>query len=207
MILKELKAIVAGVDAENLRLAGFCDEYDKMPKKNQFKVIEQMQAVCIFNMNFVDDLPVYGPSETREQILSLSSDYDDYEVLLVGSEEVNMEPELKRVMKTRWLDDPSDPRNAGLCLLGPMYHKPYRVLIIFADTRKAINDEFKDNICVNEWGESYYSEEFDTEEEREQYILRHKGIVDESVGDRIIYVFENERIIEPYYRSINVNKR
>ena len=206
MKLKELKAIVANVDTENLRLAGFCDEYDKMPKKNQFKVIEQMQTICIFNMNFVDDLPVYGSSETKEQILSLSSDYDDYEVLLVGSEEANREPELKRIMKTRRLDDPTDPRSSGLCLLGPMYHKPYRVLMIFADTRKAIADEFKDNICVNEWGESCYSEEFDTEEELEQYVLRHKGIVDESVGDRIIYIFEKEGIIEPYYGSINVNK-
>ena len=186
MKLKELKAIVANVNADNLRLAGFCDDYNKMPEQNQFKVIEQMKTVCIFNMDFEDDLPVFGPSETKEQILSLSSEFDDYEVLLVGGEEVDCEPELKRVKKTRRLDDPSDSCNAGLCLLGPMYHSQYRVLIVFADTRKA-KEEDMDDICVNEWGEAYLSEEFDTTEEREQFVLQHREFIDESVGDRIIY--------------------
>ena len=186
MKLKELKAIVVSVDADNLRLAGFCDEYSKMPEKNQLMVIEESKNVCIFNMDFEDDLPVFGPSETKDKILSLPSEYDDYEILLVGGEEIDCEPELKSVMKTRRLDDPSDSRNAGLCLMGPMFHKPYRVIIIFADTRKAVNDEFNEDICVNEWGESYLSDEFDTKEERERFVLQYKERIDESVGDRII---------------------
>ena len=68
-----------------------------------------------------------------------------------------------------------------------MFHKPYRVLIVFADTRKAVNDEFNDDICVNEWGESYLSDEFDTKEERELFVLQLMDCIDESVGDRIIY--------------------
>ena len=99
---------------------------------------------------------------------------------------MDCEQELKSVMKTRRLDDPSDSRNAGLCLMGPMFHKPYRVLIVFADTRKVVNDEFDDDICVNEWGESYLSDEFDTKEERERFVLQYRERIDESVGDRII---------------------
>lgn len=179
---------MSGVDADTLRLAGFCDEFSNMPEKNQFKVIEKMQTVCIFNMDFEEDLPVFDSSETKEQLMSLSSEFDDYEVLLVGSEEADSDPQLKCVMKTQRQDDPSDPRNAGLCLLGPTMHKPYRVIIIFADTRKAVKNEFSD-IRVNDWGESYLSDEFDTEEERERFVHRLQlgGNVDESVGDRIIY--------------------
>ena len=51
MKLKELKAIVVSVDADNLRLAGFCDEYSKMPEKNQLMVIEESKNVCIFSLS------------------------------------------------------------------------------------------------------------------------------------------------------------
>lgn len=189
MKLKELKTIVSSVDADNLRLAGFCDDFSKMPEKNQFKVIETLHTVSIINMDFVDDLPVFDSSQTKEQLISLPSAYDDYEVLLVGGEETNSEPQLKCVMKTQRLDDPSDPRNAGLCLLGPTFHQPYRVLIVFADTRKANKIECGDDISVNEWGEPYFSDEFDTKEEMENFVhhLQNVGKIDESVGDRIIY--------------------
>ena len=71
MTLKELKTIVANINATNIRVGGFCDEYSNLHDELQIKVDEQYQEVQIVNTEFFDNLPVFGASETKARILSL----------------------------------------------------------------------------------------------------------------------------------------
>ena len=196
MTLKELKTIVADVNATNIRLGGFCDEYIKLHDELQIKVDEQCQKVKIVNTDFFDNsLPIFGASETKARILSLPEVYDCYEVLLCGLENADTtEIQVKCIKKAVRLDDPSDSKNAGLCLLGPVYHLPYRVAIIFADTRKAWDTFIADsNYWDNTYGEAYVYDEFRTEQECEEFIRSFAEDIDESVGDRVIKI-KDERL-------------
>ena len=85
-------------------------------------------------------------------------------------------PYRKRVVKAVRLDNPSDIRHAGLCLLGPVFHRPYGAAILFADTRRPYGGEW----------EPYVYDEFWTEKEREDFIQSYAGHIDETVGDRVI---------------------
>ena len=190
MTLKELKTIVANINATNIRVGGFCDEYSNLHDELQIKVDEQYQEVQIVNTEFFDNLPVFGASETKARILSLPEMYDDYEVLLYGLENATThEIHIKCIWKAVRLDDPTDNLNAGLCLLGPVRHLPYRVAIIFADTRKAWDLDIADSdYWDNTYGEAYVYDEFRTEQEREEFIQSYANDIDESVGDRVIKI-------------------
>ena len=189
MILKELKTIVANINATNIRVGGFCDEYSKLHDELQIKVDEQHQEVQIVNTEFFNNsLPVFGASETKARILSLPEAYDGYEVLLHGLENADTTVlYVKSIKKAVRLDDPADSQNAGLCLLGPVKHKPYRVAIIFADTRKVWDTFIADSgYWDNTYGEAYVYDEFRTEQEREEFIHQYADEIDQSVGDRVI---------------------
>ncbi len=191
MTLKELKTIVANINATNIRVGGFCDEYSNLHDELQIKVDEQYQEVQIVNTEFFDhSLPVFGASETKARILSLPEAYDDYEVLLRGLENATThEIHIKCIKKAVRLDDPINSQNAGLCLLGPVRHLPYRVAIIFADTRKAWDLDIADSdYWDNTYGEAYIYGEFRTEQEREEFIQSYANDIDESVGDRVIKI-------------------
>ena len=118
MTLKELKTIVANINATNIRVGGFCDEYSNLHDELQIKVDEQYQEVQIVNTEFTDlSLPVFGTSETKARILSLPEAYDDYEVLLHGLENATThEIHIKCIWKAVRLDDPINSQNAGICL-------------------------------------------------------------------------------------------
>ena len=189
MTLKELKTIVANINATNIRVGGFCDEYNNLHDELQIKVDEQYQEVQIVNTEFTDlSLPVFGASETKARILSLPEAYDDYEVLLHGLENATThEIHIKCIWKAVRLDDPTDNLNAGLCLLGPVRHLPHRVAIIFADTRKAWDLDIADADCWdNTYGEAYVFGEFRTGQEQEEFIHQYADKIDRSVGDRLI---------------------
>ena len=191
MILKELKTIVANINATNIRVGGFCDEYSKLHDELQIKVDEQHQEVQIVNTEFFNNsLPVFGASETKARILSLPEAYDGYEVLLHGLENADTTVlYVKSIKKAVRLDDPADSQNAGLCLLGPVKHKPYRVAIIFADTRKVWDTFIADSgYWDNTYGEAYVYDEFRTEQECEEFIRSFAEDIDESVGDRVIKI-------------------
>ena len=191
MTLKELKTIVANINATNIRLGGFCDEYANLHDELQIKVDEQCQEVQIVNTEFPDhSLPVFGASETKARILSLPEAYDNYEVLLHGLENTTThEIHIKCIKKAVRLDDPINSQNAGLCLLGPVRHLPYRVAIIFADTRKAWDLDIADSdYWDNTYGEVYVYDEFRTEQEREEFIQSYADVIDESVGDKVIKI-------------------
>ena len=158
-------------------LGGFCEDYAKLHDELQLHVDKQHRAIQIVNTEFYADLPVFGPSETKARILSLPEAYDRYEVLLVGWENADSEtPYRKRVVKAVRLDNPSDIQHAGLCLLGPVFHRPYGVAILFADTRRPYGGEW----------EPYVYDEFWTEKEREDFIKSYAGHIDETVGDRVV---------------------
>ena len=186
MTLKELKTIVANINATNIRLGGFCDEYANLHDELQIKVDEQCKEVQIVNTEFTDhSLPVFGASETKARILSLPEAYDDYEVLLRGLVNATThEIHIKCIWKAVRLDDPTDDLNAGLCLLGPVRHLPFRVTIIFADTRKAWDLDIADADCWD--GEPYVFGEFRTRQEREEFLHQYADKIDQSVGDRVI---------------------
>lgn len=187
MTLRELKAIVAQIEAPNLRLAGFCNDYKKMFEEYQIEVDIPRQRVYISN-DAIDDLPVFGPSETKARILSVPAEYDHYELILDGCEEQDINVcHIKRVLKTERLDDPQNDANAGLCLLGPVAHSPYRATIVFADTRMNAQARYADlDFSETSYCEAYITKEFETEEKRENFIKEHADYIDESVGDRII---------------------
>ena len=189
MTLKELKTIVANINATNIRVGGFCDEYSNLHDELQIKVDEQHQEVQIVNTEFFNNsLPVFGASETKARILSLPEAYDGYEVLLHGLENADTTVlYVKSIKKAVRLDDPADSQNAGLCLLGPVRHLPYRVAIIFADTRKAWDLDIADSdYWDNTYGEAYVFGEFRTGQEREEFIHQYADKIDRSVGDRLI---------------------
>ncbi len=191
MTLKELKTIAADINATNIRVGGFCDKFSKLHDELQILVNEQYQEVKIVNTEFFDhSIPVFGASETKARILSLSELYDSYEVLMHGLENADThEIHVKCIKKGVRLDDPSDSRNAGLCLLGPVRHLPYRVAIVFADTRKAWDPDMADSdYWDNTYGEAYVYDEFRTEQEREEFIQSYADVIDESVGDKIIRI-------------------
>ena len=91
MTLQELKSMVANINAANIRVGGFCEDYGKLHDELQLHVDKQHRAIQIVNTEFYADLPVFGPSETKARILSLPEAYDRYEVLLVGWENADSE--------------------------------------------------------------------------------------------------------------------
>ncbi len=184
MKLKELKEIIARIDATNLRIAGFCDDYYKMPDELQIEVRTDCKEVGIYNTSFPnDEQKVFGPSETKARILLLPEEYDDYEVLLFGLENAETRNlNVKQVKKVVRLDAPGNPNHAGICLLGPVFHRRYRVVLIFADTRLCEEEDYE----MSHFDEPIICESFDTEEEREDFIRSHADQIDESVGDRIV---------------------
>ena len=185
MKLKELKTIVANINATTIRIGGFCEEYSQLHDELQLKTDERKRLILIVNTYFEEDLPMFGPSETKARILTLPEAYDSYEVLLQGLENAyTQDRHLKSIMKAVRLDDPSDSRNAGLRLLGPIFHLPYRVMIVFADTRPYSSDVPKRMGRGCE--ETYIYDEFWTEQEREDFIRSYADIIDESVGDRVV---------------------
>lgn len=189
MILKELKAIVANINATNIRIGGFCKEYRKLHDEFQLKIDDLHKLVSIVNTEFYKDLPIFGTSETKARILSLPEACDEYEVLLDGLENAHAcVILLKSIKKVVRLDDPSDSQNVGLCLKGPVFHKPYIVTIIMADTSCSWDDDMLiwDKYNLNGRGEFFIYDEFWTEQEREDFILSYADIFDESVGDRVI---------------------
>lgn len=191
MILKELKEIVANINATNIRVGGFCKDYSKLHDELQLIVDDLHKQVCIDNTEFFDkDTPVFGASETKARILSLPEAYDEYEVLLSGLENADTSTQhVKRIKKVIRLDDPSDSQNVGLSLQGPVFHLPYIVAIIKADTTLAWDEEgymYYNEYYVNGYGEPFIYDEFWTEQEREDFIQSYADIIDESVGDRVI---------------------
>ena len=190
MILKELKAIVANINAVNIRMGGFCKDYDKLHEELQLKVDDLHQQVSIVNTEFYENSPVFGASETKARILSLPETIDDYEALLSGLENADTSEILvKSIKKVVRLDDPSDSQNVGLSLQGPVFHLPYIATIIKADTTLAWDEEgymYMNEYCVNGDGEPFIYREFWTEQEREDLIQSKADIINESVGDRVI---------------------
>ena len=70
-----------------------------------------------------------------------------------------------------------------------MKHKPYRVAIIFADTRKVWDTFIADSgYWDNTYCEAYVYDEFRTEQEREEFIHQYADEIDQSVGDRVIKI-------------------
>ena len=191
MALKELKAIVANINATNIRVGGFCKEYSKLHDELQLEVDDQHKKVSIVNTDFFSkDFPVFGASETKARILSLPETIDDYEVLLSGFENADTTTQnVKSIKKVVRLDDPSDSQNVGLSLQGPVFHFPYSATIIFADTTCAWDEEgymYYNEYCVNGYDEPFIHRDFWTEQEREDFIQSYADVIDESVGDRVI---------------------
>lgn len=189
MKLKELKMIVANINATTIRIGGFCEEYSQLHDELQLKTDEQKRLILIVNTDFEEDLPVFGSSETKANILALPEIYDNYEVLLHGKENSATDVLLlKKIKKAVRMDDPANAQDAGLCLLGPMFHLPYSVTIVFADTREESNVEKTEDLLniYEQDDEIFIYHEFWTEQEREEFIQAHAEFIDESVGDRVV---------------------
>ena len=125
MNLGELKKVLEGVKAANVRFGGFCEEYCLLPEQYQLGISESGKTICILDSPDVNGIEgeVYDQTTMLSEIMSLPEAYNDYELFLSGVEDTS-ESSTSIVVKTikvvRFLNTPGDESQIGICLLGPV---------------------------------------------------------------------------------------
>ena len=125
MNLGELKKVLEGVKAANVRFGGFCEEYCLLPEQYQLGISESGKTICILDSPDVNGIEgeVYDQTTMLSEIMSLPKSYNDYDLFLSGVEDTS-ERSTSIVVKTikvvRFLNTPGDESQIGICLLGPV---------------------------------------------------------------------------------------
>ena len=125
MNLGELKKVLEGVKAANVRFGGFCEEYCLLPEQYQLGISESGKTICILDSPDVNGIEgeVYDQTTMLSEIMSLPKSYNDYDLFLSGVEDTS-ESSTSIVVKTikvvRFLNTPGDESQIGICLLGPV---------------------------------------------------------------------------------------
>ena len=125
MNLGELKKVLEGVKAANVRFGGFCEEYCLLPEQYQLGISESGKTICILDSPDVNGIEgeVYDQTTMLSEIMSLPESYNDYDMFLSGVEDTS-ESSTSIVVKTikvvRFLNTPGDESQIGICLLGPV---------------------------------------------------------------------------------------
>ena len=125
MNLGELKKILEGVKATNVRFGGFCDEYSLLSTQYQIDISENGKTICILNSPDVNGIEgeVYDQTTMLHQLMSLPEAYNDYELFLSGVEDTSERSTsivIKTIKDVRILNTPGDESQIGICLLGPV---------------------------------------------------------------------------------------
>ena len=125
MNLGELKKILEGVKATNVRFGGFCDEYSLLPTQYQLGISENGKTICILNSPDVNGIEgeVYDQTTMLSEIMSLPESYNDYDLFLSGVEDTSERSTsivVKTIKDVRVLNTPGDESQIGICLLGPV---------------------------------------------------------------------------------------
>ena len=142
--LKELKEVLADVNATKVRFGGFCDDYSLLPTQYQIGISEEGKTVCIIDNPDLNGIEgeVFDESSMKEKILSLPEEYDDFDLYLSGVENTNTVVLLiKQIKKTRLLPVLGDDNKVGVCLLGPVYspeaNTVYYTEVVIEDQKSA----------------------------------------------------------------------
>ena len=148
MNLGELKKVLEGVKAANVRFGGFCEEYCLLPEQYQLGISESGKTICILDSPDVNGIEgeVYDQTTMLSEIMSLPKSYNDYDLFLSGVEDTS-ESSTSIVVKTikavRFLNTPGDESQIGICLLGPVRNPdttPVYYTEIVIEDEKALKD-------------------------------------------------------------------
>lgn len=146
MNLGELKKVLEGVKAANVRFGGFCEEYCLLPEQYQLGISEKGKTICILDSLDVNGIEgeVYDQTTMLSEIMSLPETYDDYDLFLSGVEDTSERSTsivVKTIKDVRILNTPGDESRVGICLLGPVRNPnttPVYYTEILIEDKKAV---------------------------------------------------------------------
>ena len=155
MNLGELKKVLEGVKAANVRFGGFCEEYCLLPEQYQLGISESGKTICILDSPDVNGIEgeVYDQTTMLSEIMSLPKSYNDYDLFLSGVEDTSERSTsivVKTIKDVRVLNTPGDESQIGICLLGPV-RNPNTTSVYY--TEIVIEDEkaLKDSLTSDEF--------------------------------------------------------
>ena len=146
MNLGELKKVLEGVKAANVRFGGFCEEYCLLPEQYQLGISESGKTICILDSPDVNGIEgeVYDQTTMLSEIMSLPKSYNDYDLFLSGVEDTSERSTsivVKTIKDVRVLNTPGDESQIGICLLGPVRNPnstPVYYTEILIEDKKAV---------------------------------------------------------------------
>lgn len=127
MNIGELRKVLVGVKATNVRFGGFCEDYNLLPTHYQLGISDTGKTICLIDSPDINGIEgeVYDQMTILSKLLSLPEIYNDYELFLSGVEDAS-EHSTSIVVKTintvRILNTPGDESQVGICLLGPVWN-------------------------------------------------------------------------------------
>lgn len=148
MNLGELKKVLEGVKAANVRFGGFCEEYCLLPEQYQLGISESGKTICILDSPDVNGIEgeVYDQTTMLSEIMSLPKSYNDYDLFLSGVEDTSERSTsivVKTIKDVRVLNTLGDESQIGICLLGPVRNPnttPVYYTEIVVEDKKAQKD-------------------------------------------------------------------
>ena len=125
MNLGELKKVLEGVKAANVRFGGFCEDYNLLPTQYQLGISDTGKTICLIDSPDINGIEgeVYDQMTILSKLLSLPETYNDYELFLSGVEDASEHSTsivVKNINTVRFLNTPGDESQIGVCLLGPV---------------------------------------------------------------------------------------
>ena len=125
MNLGELKKVLEGVKAANVRFGGFCEDYNLLPTQYQLGISDTGKTICLIDSPDINGIEgeVYDQMTILSKLLSLPETYNDYELFLSGVEDASEHSTsivVKNINTVRFLNTTGDESQIGVCLLGPV---------------------------------------------------------------------------------------
>ena len=125
MNIGELRKVLVGVKATNVRFGGFCEDYNLLPTQYQLGISDTGKTICLIDSPDINGIEgeVYDQMTILSKLLSLPETYNDYELFLSGVEDASEHSTsivVKNINTVRFLNTPGDESQIGVCLLGPV---------------------------------------------------------------------------------------
>ena len=125
MNIGELRKVLVGVKATNVRFGGFCEDYNLLPTQYQLGISDTGKTICLIDSPDINGIEgeVYDQMTILSKLLSLPEIYNDYELFLSGVEDASEHSTsivVKNINTVRILNTPGDESQVGICLLGPV---------------------------------------------------------------------------------------
>lgn len=155
MNIGELRKVLVGVKATNVRFGGFCEDYNLLPTQYQLGISDTGKTICLIDSPDINGIEgeVYDQMTILSKLLSLPEIYNDYELFLSGVEDASEHSTsivVKNINTVRILNTPGDESQVGICLLGPV-RNPDTTSVYY--TEIVIEDEkaLKDSLTSDEF--------------------------------------------------------